>query len=96
LRAEVLQRCIDGEPGLADLLAKLANGSRTRASLLEEAQSEGAEARKAMLLLINNLTYQQERNHREVPVRIDGAGNDRVASLRSGWPDPSSVEKHHG
>ena len=91
LRGEVLRRCIEGETGLEALLRKLATGPRTRASLLEEAQSEGADGRKAMLLLINNLTYQQERNHRETPVRIEGAGNDRVVVRRAGWMDSEGL-----
>jgi len=93
LRAEVLRRCVSGEPGLSDLLARLDSGSRTRASLLEEVQTDGADARKAMLLLINNLTYQQERNLREGPVQIEGGRNDRVLARRAGWCDSEGATR---
>jgi hypothetical protein len=89
LRAEVLARCSECEPGFAALHAALAEEERSRSRLLEEA---AADARKAMLLLINNITYQQTRNHRELPIRVAGSGNDRVLSRRVEWSAPSSSE----
>jgi hypothetical protein len=92
LRAEVLARCSECEPGFAALHAALAEEERSRGRLLEEAAAAGADARKAMLLLINNITYQQIRNHRELPIRVAGSGNDRVLSRRVEWSAPSSSE----
>jgi hypothetical protein len=92
LRGEVLKRCCEAEPGFASLHAALAGGDRARSELLEESAASGADARKAMLLLINNITYQQVRNHRELPIRVAGSGNDRMLARRPGWPVRASAE----